>query len=222
MQRSRGFYPVCKGDSLEEVNCEETHRLGDASAAGVSQGVSNFLETSTIFCMVVQSVSFLLLFPLSVCTWSVQEAIHDQKALCWETIHGGLRRQTHSCYDGLWWESLMWVVQRWGKMQQWKLAMVERILPIFQEDDEEKWILSWSPESQAPSRWAVPTSLRGGRPSWLWEDTHAYSRSLRLTCHAVSAGWCFESLWLLIESAIKTHIYNHIYTYAVYLRVIYN
>ena len=64
-----------------------------------------------------------------------------------------------------------------GKVKRLKRWVVKRIFPIFQEDEEEKWILSWSPQSGAPSR--LDKSRRSGRKSWLQQESYTNSRGLR-------------------------------------------
>lgn len=69
-----------------------------------------------------------------------------------------------------------------GQIQVFKLTIVEKVIPFFQEDDAEKWILSWSPASGVPSRVTASrkSARRTGRQSWAMEDCHAHSWSLRL------------------------------------------
>lgn len=74
-----------------------------------------------------------------------------------------------------------------GKVKKLKCWVVETIFPIFQEDEEETWILSWSPQSQSPIRVApVRKFARSGQKSWLIQDAYTNSRGLR------STGVCFE------------------------------
>lgn len=64
-----------------------------------------------------------------------------------------------------------------GQIQVFKLTIVEKVIPFFQEDEAEKWILSWSPASGVPSRVTASrkSARRTGRQSWAMEDCHAHS-----------------------------------------------